>query len=92
MSEPFFASGYMRLLYRFLQLEPAQELDFFASTSVSAAQLLEPNPAIEFADQMQICRNALAIQEPGLGLRMGAQLQLAAHGSLGTARRGEKLV
>lgn len=38
-----------------------------------------------FASQMQLTRNAIKAAEPGMGLRVGYQLQLAAHGALGTA-------
>ena len=38
-----------------------------------------------FAAQMRLVENALAGAVPGLGLRVGHQLQLAAHGALGTA-------
>ncbi len=85
MASPFFASAYMRLLYRFLQLDEEQEAALFAGTGVDAGQLLAGGSEIPFAAQMQICRNALAVGGPDLGLRVGAQLQLAAHGPLGTA-------
>lgn len=81
----YFANAYMRLLYRFMQLTPAQEPAFFANTGLDAAQLLDARLEVPFAAQMQVCRNALALSEPGLGLRIGGQLQLAAHGALGTA-------
>ena len=38
-----------------------------------------------FTAQMRLCANALSHSPAGLGLRVGHQLQLAAHGALGTA-------
>ncbi len=81
----FFAGGYMRLLYRFLQLDSEREAAFFGDTGFTGEDLLAAEPRLSFTEQMQLCRNALAISEPGFGLRIGAQLQLAAHGALGTA-------
>lgn len=85
MENRFFAPAYMRLLYRFLNLSPGQEHRLFQGTNVGADDLLAAEPAVPFAVQMQICRNALELSEPGLGLRMGRQLQLATHGALGIA-------
>ena len=85
MENRFFAPAYMRLLYRFLHLSPEQEHRLFQGTSVGADDLLAAEPTINFAIQMQICRNALTLSHPGLGLRMGRQLQLATHGALGIA-------
>lgn len=82
---PFFAPAYMRLLYRFLQLPAEKEARLFEGTDVDSHQLMGVNPTASFDQQMAICRNALALCDPGLGLRMGKQLQLAAHGVLGTA-------
>ena len=81
----YFAPAYMRLLYRFLQLPEESEHRLFAGVAVDARQLMQADSTLSFEQQMAICRNALAIAEPGLGLRMGTQLQLAAHGALGTA-------
>lgn len=85
METRFFAPAYMRLLYRFLRLPVEQEHLLFIETDTNAADLLAVNPAVQFPTQMQICRNALSISPPGLGLRMGRQLQLATHGALGIA-------
>lgn len=85
MINPYFAPTYMRMLYRFLRLPKDQEHRLFAGTDVTAVQLMQAEHGIAFDDQMQICRNALTLSKPGLGLRMGRQLQLAAHGALGTA-------
>jgi AraC-like DNA-binding protein len=85
MPEPYFAHAYIRLLYRFMQLSGDSEARFLEGTGVAAAGLLAAGARLPFATQMRLCRNAIAISPPGLGLRIGAQLQLAAHGALGTA-------
>ena len=85
MPELHFANAYIRLLYRFMQLSGDAEARFLEGTGVAAAELLAAGTQLPFATQMQLCRNAIAISPPGLGLRIGAQLQLAAHGALGTA-------
>ena len=85
MTGPYFAPGYIRLLYRFLRLHPDDMAEFFGSTGVSVQQLVSADSKVSFHQQMQLCRNALRMSPPGLGLRMGRQLQLASHGSLGIA-------
>ena len=85
MNRPYFAPAYMRMLYRFLRLAEADEHKLFETTDVTAAQLMQADSNIPFESQMQICSNSLSLSQPGLGLRMGRQLQLAAHGALGTA-------
>lgn len=85
MPEPHFANAYIRLLYRFLQLSGDAEARLLDGTGITAGDLLGADLQLPFATQMQLCRNAIAISAPGLGLRIGAQLQLAAHGALGTA-------
>lgn len=85
MPEPHFANAYLRLLYRFMQLSGDAEARFLDGSGCTAADLLALEAQLPFATQMQLCRNAIAMSPPGLGLRIGAQLQLAAHGALGTA-------
>lgn len=46
---------------------------------------MTPTFVMPFAQQMRLCENAVTLAAPGVGLRTGSQLQLAAHGSLGTA-------
>ncbi len=85
MREPYFSPAYMRLLYRSLRLAPDEASAFFEGTTTAAETLLSPTPQLPFAEQMQLCRNALNLRSDGLGIRLGRQLQLAAHGALGTA-------
>lgn len=85
MRAPYFSPSYMRLLYRSLRLAPEEAGGFFEGTTTSAETLLSPTPQLPFAEQMQLCRNALKLRPDGLGIRLGRQLQLAAHGALGTA-------
>lgn len=85
MSEPYFATGYIRLLYQFARAErlPADQL--LRNTGLSEADLMRADVEVPFAVQMRLCENAIEHAAPGLGLRSGYQLQLAAHGALGTA-------
>lgn len=85
MSDPYFATGYIRVLYRYAQSEGVSDRQLFANTGLSVAELMSPATDMPFASQMQFCENAIAESAPGLGLRAGSQLQLAAHGMLGTA-------
>lgn len=84
MSEPYFATGYVRLLYRFVRAEVAEE-KLFQGAGCEETDLMQADFEMPFAAQMRLVENALAGASPGLGLRVGHQLQLAAHGALGTA-------
>lgn len=85
MREHYFADAYIRLLYRFLQQDQKAQADLLVGTGLVESDLLQVASNIPFASQMAVCKNAVSVSAPGLGLRLGVQLQLAAHGSLGTA-------
>lgn len=85
MSESYFATGYIRLLYRLLQMEQLSSDGLFNGTGYCLADLMRADFQMPFEAQMCFCQNAIALTPPGLGLRSGHQLQIAAHGSLGTA-------
>ncbi len=85
MSDPYFATGYVRLLYRLVRAEGVSAAALFADTSLCEADIMRADIEVPFLAQMRFCQNALAHSTPGLGLRVGNQLQLAAHGALGTA-------
>ncbi|MEM1230548.1 MAG: AraC family transcriptional regulator ligand-binding domain-containing protein [Pseudomonadota bacterium] len=84
MRGPYFATGYVRLLYRFARAEAARAA-LFAGTGCAESDLMRADFEMPFAAQMRLVGNALSAAAPGLGLRVGPQLQLAAHGALGTA-------
>lgn len=84
MPESYFATGYVRLLYRVLQAERLSAQALFQNTGCCADDLMRADFEMPFTAQMQFCRNALALAPPGLGLRSGPRLQIAAHGALGT--------
>lgn len=80
------SSSYARILFRHLRLSEATCAAYFASTNVSYEELMTLDGTIPRDDLVQIYRNALAISEvEDLGLSVGPQLQLSAHGSLGVA-------
>ena len=85
MTQPHFATGYIRVLYRYMRSEGIHNHDLFAGTGVNEVDLMTSTLNMPFSAQMRFCRNAVDLSPPGLGLRAGSQLQLAAHGSLGTA-------
>lgn len=85
MSEPYFATGYIRLLYRYLCEEHDDTDALLKDAGYSASDLMGADFTMPFSAQMRVCENAVACSAPGLGLRVGNQLQLAAHGPLGTA-------
>ncbi|MEM9623500.1 MAG: AraC family transcriptional regulator ligand-binding domain-containing protein [Pseudomonadota bacterium] len=84
MQDNYFATGYVRLLYRLLQAERVSTGVLFTDTGFTATDLMRADFEMPFAAQMQFCLNALAHAPRGLGLRSGHQLQIAAHGALGT--------
>ncbi|MGI9326550.1 MAG: AraC family transcriptional regulator ligand-binding domain-containing protein [Pseudomonadales bacterium] len=85
MLERYFATGYVRLLYRLLQAERLTSDQLFQNTGCSEADLMRADFQMPFQAQMRFCQNALVHSPPGLGLQSGQQLQIAAHGALGTA-------
>ncbi len=86
MLERYFATGYVRLLYRLLQAERLPSEQLFQNTGCSEVDLMRADFQMPFPAQMQFRqKNALAHSPPGLGLQSGQQLQIAAHGALGTA-------
>ena len=84
MSEPFFATGYIRLLYRFVNAQ-VSETALLKGTGYSASDVMRADFEMPFSAQMCLIENALTHSSLGLALRLGQQLQLAAHGALGTA-------
>lgn len=84
MPADYFADAYVRLLFRFIQQDQPSEACLFRGTNLTGRKLLEPSYRVDFSSQMQLCENAV-IRNPGLGLKLGVQLQLASHGVLGTA-------
>ena len=85
MHEHFFAPAYVRLLYQFLRAEGISGSLLLEGTGVSEETLMRAGYEMTFPDQMQLCQNGLRHAAPGVGLRVGHQLQLAAHGVLGVA-------
>ena len=85
MSKPYFATGYVRLLYRTVRAQGLSSQVLLVGTGADENDLLRADFEMPFASQMRLIENALAQSEPGLGLYTGRQLQLAAHGALGTA-------
>lgn len=85
MGEHYFATGYIRLLYRMLQAEGLTPEILFRRTGCSEHDLMQADFEMPFPAEMRFCSNALAAASIGLGLRTGQQLQIAAHGMLGTA-------
>lgn len=85
MSDPYFATGYIRLLYRVLQAEGLTPETLFRNTGYSHRDLMQADFEMPYPAEMMFCSNALAASSKGLGLRTGQQLQIAAHGVLGTA-------
>ncbi|MEM8496662.1 MAG: AraC family transcriptional regulator ligand-binding domain-containing protein [Pseudomonadota bacterium] len=84
MTENYFATGYMRLLLRLLQAEGLRAEELFQGTGTVEADLMRADFQMPFAAQMRFCQNAVALSPSGLGLNSGHQLQIAAHGALGT--------
>ncbi|MEM7101395.1 MAG: AraC family transcriptional regulator [Pseudomonadota bacterium] len=57
----------------------------FRNTGFTAQDLADPELTMPFPAQVQLIRNAQQSTTAGMALRVGQQLQVAAHGSLGTA-------
>lgn len=85
MADPYFATGYIRLLYQLARADGVPVAELFRNTGFNQVDLMRADLEVPFAAQMRFCRNALTHSPPGLGLRVGNQLQLATHGVLGTA-------
>lgn len=80
------SSSYARILFRHLRLSEENTQGYFDGTNVSYEELMTLDGTIPRDDLTQIYRNALAISDrEDLGLSVGAQLQLSAHGPLGVA-------
>ena len=91
MTEPvspksFLSISYARILFRHLRLTEQDGDAFFEGTDVSYRQLMELDGQLAFDVQSRLFENALRISDcPDLGLSVGAQLHLSAHGPLGIA-------
>ena len=80
------SSSYARILFRHLRLSEKNCQAYFEGTNVSYEELMTLDGTIPRDDLTQIYRNALAISDrDDLGLSVGTQLQLSAHGPLGVA-------
>ena len=80
------SSSYARILFRHLRLREDNCRDYFAGTNVGYEELMTLDGTIPRTDLSQIYRNALAISgREDLGLSVGTQLHLSAHGPLGVA-------
>ena len=80
------SSSYARILFRHLRLSEKNCQAYFKGTNVSYEQLMTLDGTIPRDDLTQIYRNALAISDrEDLGLSVGTQLHLSAHGPLGVA-------
>jgi len=80
------SSSYARILFRHLRLSEANCQAYFDGTNVSYEELMTLDGTIPRDDLTQIYRNALAISDrEDLGLSVGTQLNLSAHGPLGVA-------
>lgn len=81
-----FSITYSRLLARELKLGDAQLGLLLENTSLQPEQLFKLNEFVTMQDQHTIIANALRLSnDPALGLKMGAKLQLASHGPVGVA-------
>lgn len=80
------SSNYARILFRHLRLSEENHQGYFAGTKVSYDALMSLDGTISRNDLTRIYRNALAISgSEELGLSVGVQLHLSAHGPLGVA-------
>lgn len=80
------SSSYARILFRHLRLKGESSQKYFAGTKVTYTELMTLDGSIARDDLAQIYRNALAISKcEDLGLSVGTQLHLSAHGPLGVA-------
>lgn len=80
------SSNYARILFRHLRLSEDDHRGYFAGTDVTYAELMSLDGTIGRDAFTRIYRNALAISDHAdLGLSVGSQLHLSAHGPLGVA-------
>ena len=80
------SSSYARILFRHLRLSEENCHAYFEGTNVSYEELMTLDGTIPRDDLIRIYRNALAISDrDDLGLSVGTQLHLSAHGPLGVA-------
>jgi len=80
------SSSYARILFRHLRLSEENTQGYFEGTNVSYEELMTLDGTIPRDALTQIYRNALAISErEDLGLSVGPQLHISAHGPLGVA-------
>jgi AraC-like DNA-binding protein len=80
------SSSYARILFRHLRLSEEDSQAYFEGTNVSYEELMTLDGTIPRHDLTRIYRNALAISDrEDLGLSVGTQLHLSAHGPLGVA-------
>ena len=70
MSEPFFATGYIRLLYRFVNAQ-VSETALLKGTGYSASDVMRADFEMPFSAQMCLIENALTHSSLGLALRLG---------------------
>lgn len=80
------SSNYARILFRHLRLSEENHQGYFQGTNVSYDELMSLDGTISSDDLSQMYRNALAISDTeDIGLSVGLQLHLSAHGPLGVA-------
>ncbi|MDC0362394.1 AraC family transcriptional regulator [Halioglobus sp.] len=80
------SSAYARILFRYLRLSKKNSQAYFAGTTVTYKELMTLEGTIPRDDLIRIYRNALAISDrEDIGLSVGTQFQLSAHGPLGVA-------
>jgi len=80
------SSAYARILFRHLRLGEKNSQAYFAGTAVTYDELMTLDGTIPRHDLIRIYRNALAISDrEDIGLSVGTQFQLSAHGPLGVA-------
>jgi len=80
------SSSYARILFRHLRLSEENCNAYFEGTNVSYEELVTLDGTIPRDELVRIYRNALAISgREDLGLSVGTQLHLSAHGPLGAA-------
>jgi AraC-like DNA-binding protein len=80
------SSSYARILFRHLRLSEENNQAFFEGMNVDYEELMTLDGTIPRDELIRIYRNALAISDcEDLGLSVGTQLHLSAHGPLGAA-------
>ena len=80
------SSNYARILFRHLRLSEENHRGFFQGTDVTYDELMSLDGTISGDELSRMYRNARAISDQeDLGLSVGVQLHLSAHGPLGVA-------